>query len=127
MDARIQVWLQHKILEEENMETPTNTWARHLAWLSIILGMGSLMIIPFLIFFSLFSPPGQAKGWFWIKEHIDALAMFILGSLMAVGCVITAFMSVRREPKLRPAKTAVLVAVLVVLFLLLCNLVILIN
>ena len=106
------------------MRTPTNTWAGHLAWLSIILGMGSLMIIPLLLFFSLFSYPG---GWSWLTEHIDILVMFILGNLMAVACVITAFMSVRREPELRPAKTAALVAVLVILFLLPCNVVIFIN
>jgi hypothetical protein len=109
---------QQEKREEENMETQTNARAQRLARLSILLGLVSLYVIPIV----LFAIAWYDIEWYWSNKEYQFLGVYVLVNLIGVASVITAFLSVRKKPVSSQTKIAVILAVLVILIMIPCNL-----
>ena len=100
------------------METQTNSRAERLAWFGVLLGLGSLFVMPIV----LFAIAWYDLEWYWLNKEYDGIVVYVLGNLIGLASVITAFLSVRKKPVSSPAKIAAILAVLVILIMLPCNL-----
>lgn len=100
------------------METGTNTPATGLARISILLGIASLFVMPWVFI----AADWYGIEWYWLNKQYQFLGVYVLVNLIGVASVITAFLSRRKKPISPQARTATILAVLLILIMLPCNL-----
>ena len=82
------------------------------------MGLVSLFIMPIV----LFAVAWYDIQWYWLNKEYEGMGLYVLVNLIGVASVITAFLSVRKKPVPSPAKIAAILAVLVILIMIPCNL-----